>query len=60
MRALGGTTELFESIAVVALGGALMAFALYVVTASTPRYVYTGPLCQLRTVTDPGFDPWTG
>jgi hypothetical protein len=60
MRAAVGTTELLESIAVCVLGGVLTAFVLLVVTASTPRYVYTGPLCQLTTVADPGFDPWTG
>jgi len=60
MRTAADTTGLAVSIAVVAFGGVLAAFALFIVTASTPKYTYTGPLCQLRTVADPGFDAWTG
>jgi hypothetical protein len=60
MRTTVDATETLEAIAVAVLGGVLTAFALFAVSASTPGYVYTGPLCQLRTVADPGFDPWTG
>ena len=60
MRAAAGLSELSGSIAVLVLGGMFTALALFIVTAWTPRYVYTGPLCQLRTIADPGFDPWTG
>ena len=60
MRAVADTSELLGSIAVIVLGGVLTAFALFVVTAGTPGYTYTGPLCQLRAIADPGFDPWTG
>jgi hypothetical protein len=48
-----------RSIAVVVLGGAVTAIALFGVTSQAPTYGYLGPLCAQH-VAGPGFDPWTG
>ena len=47
-------------IATLVLSGVITAIALFGVTGWTPTYGYLGPLCQTRTVIQPGFDAWTG
>jgi hypothetical protein len=47
------------SVAVMAVGGAALAVIIFLATSTTPLYRYLGPLCA-QTVSDPGFDPWTG
>ena len=49
-----------KSIAVVVVGGVVTAIALFVLTSATPTYAYLGPLCAIREIAPPGFDPWTG
>ena len=39
--------------------GVFMGEVLFVATSVTQPYTYLGPLCA-QTVSDPGFDPWTG
>jgi hypothetical protein len=49
-----------RSIAVVILCGVVTAIILFGVTSATPTYAYLGPLCAIREIAPPGFDPWTG
>ena len=43
----------------VVAGGAVLSVAAFLLTSTTPSYIYLGPACA-QNVAGPAFDPWTG
>lgn len=55
----GRVEGLLWSGGIVALGGVLLAFAIFLATSRTPAYRFRGPLCASM-ISPAGFDIWTG
>jgi hypothetical protein len=57
----GAAPVVMRWVAAVVVSGVAAALGLFFVTSwGVPQYGYLGPLCAVRDIAQPGFNPWTG